>query len=103
MTTKRIFMHFTWIQRINLERIDYFLVDSFPRRYQLDLNSRHRVEQKGSILKYYYPYFGEDVVNGNVMVEVDIERFANEMFNLYPVGKDGNLAMDSGCRRKHYS
>ena len=66
---------------------DYFLVDSFPRRYQLDLNSRHRVEQKGSVLKYYYPYFGDDVVNGNVMVEVDIERFANKMFNLYPVGK----------------
>jgi len=66
---------------------DYFLVDSFPRRYQLDLNSRHRVEQKGSILKYYYPYFGNDMVNGNVMVEVDIERFANKMFNLYPIGK----------------
>ena len=66
---------------------DYFLVDSFPRRYQLDLNSRHRVEQKGSVLKYYYPYFGDDMVNGNVMVEVDIERFANKMFNLYPIGK----------------
>ncbi len=65
---------------------DYFLVDSFPRRYQLDLNSRHRVEQKGSILKYYYPYFGQDVVNGNVMVEVDIERFANGVFKLYPLG-----------------
>ncbi len=68
-------------------KTDYFLVDSFPRRYQLDLNSRHRVEQKGSLLKYYYPYFGDDVVNGNVMVEVDIERFANGMFSLYPIGK----------------
>ncbi len=66
---------------------DYFLVDSFPRRYQLDLNSRHRVEQNGSVLKYYYPYFGDDVVNGNVMVEVDIERFAAGIFSLYPVGK----------------
>ena len=66
---------------------DHFRVDSFPRKYQLDLNSRHRVEQKGSVMKYYYPYFGNDVVNGNVMVEVDIERFAREIFNLYPVGK----------------
>ena len=71
----------------NFGKRDYFLVDSFPRRYQLDLNSRHRVEQKGSVLKYYYPYFGDDVVNGNVMVEVDIERFANKMFKLYPLGK----------------
>lgn len=69
---------------------DYFLVDSFPRRYQLDLNSRHRVEQKESVLKYYYPYFGDDMVNGNVMVEVDIERFANRVFQLYPVGKTVN-------------
>ncbi len=66
---------------------DHFMVDSFPRKYQLELNSRHRVEQKGSVLKYYYPYFGEDVVNGNVMVEVDIERFAMEIFDLYPLGK----------------
>ena len=71
----------------NFGKSDHFRVDSFPRKYQLDLNSRHRVEQKGSILKYYYPYFGQDVVNGNVMVEVDIERFAREIFNLYPVGK----------------
>lgn len=66
---------------------DSFMVDSFPRKYQLNLNSRHRVEQKGSILKYYYPYFGDDEVNGNVMVQVDIERFARDIFNLYPVGK----------------
>lgn len=68
-------------------KMDHFRVDSFPRKYQLDLNSRHRVEQKGSILKYYYPYFGQDVVNGNVMVEVDIDRFAREIFHLYPVGR----------------
>jgi signal transduction histidine kinase/CheY-like chemotaxis protein len=67
-------------------KTDRFVVDSFPRKTQIRLYPRDRVEQDGSILKYYYPYFGEDVVNGNVMVEVDIERFANNIFRLYPVG-----------------
>ena len=84
---------------------DHFLMDSFPRKNQIDLDSRHRVEQQGSILKYYYPYFGQDVVNGNVMVEVDIERFASDIFNLYPVGQtvnwqwmmdaEGNIMLDN--------
>ena len=65
---------------------DRFVVDSFPRRYQIDLNSRHRVEQHGNLLKYFYPYFGDDVVNGNVMVEVDIKRLAQGFFELYPLG-----------------
>ena len=96
-------MHSTSILRINSERTDYFVVDSFPRRYQLDLNSRHRVEQKGSLLKYYYPYFGDDVVNGNVMVEVDIERFANGMFSLYPVGKTVTWQWILDARRQCHS
>jgi len=65
---------------------DRFVVDSFPRKTQPRLYSRDRVEQNGNILKYYYPYFGQDAVNGNVMVEVDLDRFAREIFNLYPVG-----------------
>ncbi|MFH0759350.1 MAG: response regulator [Bacteroidota bacterium] len=86
-------------------KTDRFVVDSFPRKAQPRLYSRDRVEQEGSVLKYYYPYFGQDVVNGNVMVEVDIERFAKEIFNLYPVGNtvnwqwmldaDGNIILDN--------
>jgi len=70
-----------------LEAQDHFVVDNFPSRTQKRLFTRDRVEQQGSILRYYYPYFGNDVVTGNVMVEVDISRFAKEIFNLYPVGK----------------
>ncbi len=89
----------------NFGKSDRFVVDSFPTKTQKRLHSRDRVEQHGSILKYYYPYFGQDVVNGNVMVEVDIHRFAEEIFNLYPRGKtvdwqwvlgvDGNIILDN--------
>ena len=71
-------------------RSDNFVVDNFPTRTQKRLYTRDRVEQQGSILRYYYPYFGQDVVTGNVMVEVDIYRFAKEIFNLYPLGKTVN-------------
>jgi len=89
----------------NFSKLDRFVVDSFPTKTQKRLHSRDRVEQQGSILKYYYPYFGQDVVNGNVVVEVDIHRFAAEIFDLYPRGKtvnwqwvlgaDGNIILDN--------
>jgi PAS domain S-box-containing protein len=74
----------------NFSKSDRFVVDSFSMKTQKDLYARDRVEQNGSILRYYYPYFGRDVVNGNMVVEVDIERFAKKVFDLYPVGKTVN-------------
>jgi signal transduction histidine kinase/CheY-like chemotaxis protein len=72
-------------------KADRFVVDSFAMRKQARLYPRDRVEQEGSVLKYYYPYFGQDVVNGNVVVEVDIQKFATEVFELYPKGQNLNL------------
>ncbi len=89
----------------SFSKSDRFVVDSFPMRTQKRMYPRARVEQQGSVLKYYYPYFGEDVVNGNVVVEVDIKRFAEDIFHLYPQGKtvdwqwvlgaDGNIILDN--------
>ncbi len=64
-----------------------FVVDSFATRRQERLFPRDRVEQEGSVLEYYYPLLGQDVVNGNVVVEVDIRRYAEKIFRLYPLGK----------------
>ena len=72
-------------------KADRFVVDSFAMRKQARLYPRDRVEQEGSVLLYYYPYFSQDVVNGNVVVEVDIRKFAEEVFNLYPRGQSLNL------------
>ena len=69
---------------------DSFVVDNFPTRTQRKLYPRDRVEKQGSILRYYYPYFGHDVVTGNVMVEVDLSRFADKIFSLYPISKTVN-------------
>jgi hypothetical protein len=72
-------------------KADRFVVDSFAMRKQARLYPRDRVEQDGSVFKYFYPYFGQDVVNGNVVVEVDIRKFAEEVFYLYPKGQNLNL------------
>ncbi|MEN8227168.1 MAG: response regulator [Bacteroidota bacterium] len=74
----------------DLRKPDHFVVDSFQMKTQKRMYPRDRVEQRGSVLKYYYPYFGEDVVNVNVVVEVNIRRFAEEIFHLYPQGKSVN-------------
>ena len=69
-------------------KTDRFVVDSFPRKTQKKLFPRTLVEQKGGRLNYYYPYFdyGNDVLSGNIVVEVDFSKFAKELFELYPLG-----------------
>ena len=70
----------------NFGKEDQFVVDSFATRRQESLFPRDKVEQNGTILKYYYPYFGQDVVNGNVIVQLDMQRFTEMIFKLYPQG-----------------
>ncbi len=69
---------------------DRFVVDSFATRRQERLFPRDKVEQEGSVLEYYYPLLGQDMVNGNVVVEVDFRRFAESIFRLYPHGETVN-------------
>jgi signal transduction histidine kinase/CheY-like chemotaxis protein len=69
-------------------REDRFVVDSFETRRQEQLSPRDKVEQNGSMLKYYYPYFGEDVLNGNVVVQLDLKKFTELIFKHYPQGSN---------------
>lgn len=84
---------------------DEFAVETFTTRRQERLHPRDMVEQHGSLIKYYYPYFGEDKVSGNVIVEIDIQKFANSIFGNYLQGKlvhwqwvldaSGNIILDN--------
>jgi len=84
---------------------DKFVVDSFETRRQEQLSPRDKVEQNGSMLKYYYPYFGQDVVNGNVIVQLDLQQFSEMVFKHYPQGSsvswewvlnsDGKIIIDN--------
>ncbi len=65
-------------------RADHFVVDSFATRRQEPLFARDKIELDGVMLKYYYPYFGQDAVNGNIVVQLDLQRFTDLVFKLYP-------------------
>ncbi len=66
---------------------DEFVVDTFPRQRQQQLSPRDKVEQNKGKFLFHYPYFENDQVSGNIIVEVDFEKFARERFSYYPIGK----------------
>lgn len=63
---------------------DAFVVDSFATLRQKPLSPVEHLEQNGSDLMYYYPFFGQDVVIGNVVVELDLKQYSDIVFSLYP-------------------
>ncbi len=89
----------------NFGKEDAFVVDSFATRRQKALSPIEKVEQNGSILEYHYPYFGQDMVKGNVVVQLDLQRFIEKIFKFYPqgtnmnwqwiLGSDGEIIIDN--------
>ena len=65
---------------------DIFVADSFAHRKQQPLSPVEDVIKDGTILEYHYPYFDfdNDVVTGNVVIEVDLKQFTDIVFRLYP-------------------
>ncbi len=63
-----------------------FVVDTFPRQKSNKLFPRDKVVRQNGKYIYYYPYFNNDEVSGNIIVEVDFSKFANRVFLLYPKG-----------------
>ncbi|MEX2369598.1 MAG: response regulator [Bacteroidales bacterium] len=66
---------------------DEFLVDTFPRQRQQQLIPRVNVEEINGKYLYHYPYFEKDKVRGNIIVEIDFDKFTKRMFSFYPLGK----------------
>ncbi|MCF8224711.1 MAG: response regulator [Bacteroidales bacterium] len=67
-----------------LNEDDNFVIDTFSRQRQQNLSPRDKVERKENKFLYYFPYFEGDKVSGNLIVEVDIEKFTDHIFSLYP-------------------
>lgn len=66
---------------------DEFVIDIFPRQRQQQLIPRVKIEQKNSTYLYHYPYFDNDQVIGNIIVEIEFNQFAEKIFSFYPKGK----------------
>jgi signal transduction histidine kinase/CheY-like chemotaxis protein len=66
---------------------DKIVEDIFPLQRQQPLSPRDKVEQRNGFYIYHYPYFEDDQVSGNIIVEIDFDRFAETVFSFYPEGK----------------
>ncbi|MCF8345562.1 MAG: response regulator [Bacteroidales bacterium] len=66
---------------------DQFVIDTFARQRQQDLSPRDKVAEVDGKYLYHYPYFKNDKVSGNIIVEVDFQRFAKTIFSFFPVGR----------------
>lgn len=69
---------------------EIFVVDSFAKAKQMPLSPLEKMERKGSIIEYYYPFSGQDVILGNLLIEVDLQRFTETMLGLYQQEYDMN-------------
>jgi len=89
----------------NFGKKDAFMVDSFAMRRQKPLEPLDLVEQDGSVLEYHYPFFGQDAVIGNVVIELDLQQYTETIFRLYPqtstmswqwvLGADGQFVINN--------
>jgi signal transduction histidine kinase/CheY-like chemotaxis protein len=48
------------------------------------------LQKDGAVWEYYFPFFGQDVVIGNLVIEMDLPNFADTVFKLYPKGSSIN-------------
>lgn len=72
---------------INKKDHETFVVDNFTLQRQQPLSPRDKVEKNESFYLYHYPYFREDNVSGNIIVEIDFDSFAESAFAFYPKGR----------------
>jgi len=89
----------------NFGKKDVFVVDSFAMRRQKSLSPLDLVEQDGSVLEYHYPFFGQDAVIGNVVIKLDLQKYTETIFRLYPqtstlswqwvLGADGQIVINN--------
>jgi signal transduction histidine kinase/DNA-binding response OmpR family regulator len=62
---------------------DELVIDTFPRQLDNELKSKDIiVKQKGYYLSYF-PFFKNNELTGNVVVEINLEKYLNSIFSLF--------------------
>ncbi len=68
---------------IYLKDNDELVIDSFPRQSNNELRSKDIIiKQKGYYLSYF-PFYKNNELNGNIVVEINLERYLNSIFSLF--------------------
>ena len=68
---------------IYLKDNDELVIDSFPRQASNDLRAKDIIiKQKGYYLSYF-PFYKNNELTGNIVVEINLERYLNSIFSLF--------------------
>lgn len=70
---------------IYINEHDDFVIDTFARQSNNDLEPRDVVKNKNSNYQSYFPYFKEGLLEGNIVVQIDLQKFFLKIFELYKV------------------
>ncbi|MGC9341391.1 MAG: response regulator [Bacteroidales bacterium] len=64
---------------------DNFVIDTFSRQQQNVLETRDIIKIENNQYVNYFPYFYEGDLKGNIVVEIDLKTFLEEVFDLYKI------------------
>ncbi len=64
---------------------DEFVIDTFSRQQNNSLEPRDIIKSYGSNYLSFFPFFENNVLKGNVVVEIDLEKYLNTIFTLYEI------------------
>lgn len=62
---------------------DELVIDSFPRQKTNELKEKDIIiKQKGYYISYF-PFFKDNILTGNVVIEINLEKYLNSIFSLF--------------------
>lgn len=68
---------------IYLKDNDELVIDTFPRQFYNELQSKDIIVNSKGYYISYFPFFSENELTGNVVVEINLEKYLNSIFSLF--------------------
>lgn len=62
---------------------DELVIDTFPQQFYNDLESKDIIVKNKGYYKSYFPFFRNNSLTGNVVVEINLEKYINSIFSLF--------------------
>ncbi len=70
---------------IYINDYDDFVVDTFSRQKNNELEPREIITEKNGYYLSYFPYFSNNQIVGNIVVEINFQKYLSYIFSLYRV------------------
>ena len=70
---------------IYINEHDDFVVDTFARQSENELEPRDVIKVNNSDYESFFPYFKDGVLKGNIVVQIDLQKYLENIFELYKI------------------